>query len=354
MSIKRTSILLGKELTQGYKSFFFGWAVLGPIAISLVFSLLFGMFFSEQPKLGVYDEGNSQMIVLLEEAESLNIKHFDSGSELKQATENGSVDMGILLPSNYDASILSGQAVDISAYVWGESLAKNRLVIPAAIADATRQIAGQEVPVNIESIPLGDEEAVPWSDRILPFIVLIAIVMGGMIVPASSLIEEKQKKTLYALIISPASITDVFVSKGIMGVILSMVMGTIILVMNQVFGTNPLLLLGIMLMGAILASMTGLLMGVFLKDLNSLTALFKMIGLLLYAPALIYLFPGIPQWIGRLFPTYYLVDPLMAVSQRGEGWSDIALNVFILIGFLVAMAFILRYFMYRKVQYAPA
>mgnify|MGYP001180905227 CR=1 FL=1 len=354
MSVKRTGVLLGKELTQGYKSFFFGWAVLGPIAISLVFSLLFGTIFSEQPKLGVYDEGSSQVVVLLEEANSVNVKHFDSGSELKQATENGSVDMGVLLPAGFDASVVNGEAVEISAYVWGESLAKNRMIIPAAIADAARQVAGQEVPVTIESVPLGDEEAVPWSDRILPFIVLLALVMGGMIVPASSLIEEKQKKTLYALIVSPASITDVFVSKGIMGVILSMVMGIIILVMNQVFGANPLLLLGIMFLGALMASMVGLLMGTFLKDLNALTAIFKMVGLLLYAPAFIYLFPEIPQWIGRIFPTYYLVDPLMAISQRGEGWSDIALNVFILIGLLIILAVILRYFMYKKVQYAPA
>jgi ABC-2 type transport system permease protein len=354
MSVKRMGILLGKEFRQGYKSFFFGWAVIGPIVISLVFSLLFGTLLSEQPKLGVYDEGSSQIAVLLEEANSVNIKQFDSNNELKQAAENGSVDMGILIPAGFDISVISSEAVEISAYIWGESLAKNRVVIPAAITDATRQIAGQEIPVTIESVPLGDEETVPWSDRILPFIVLMAIVMGGMIIPASSLIEEKQKKTINAVIVSPASITDVFVSKGIMGIILSMVMGTIILVMNQVFGANPALLVGIIFLGALMASMIGLLLGSFLKDLNSLTAVFKMIGLLLYAPAFIYLFPEIPQWIGRIFPTYYLVDPLMAVSQRGEGWSDIALNVFILIGLLIILAAVLRYFMYKKVQYAPS
>lgn len=352
MSIKRTGILLGKEFTQGYKNFYFGFAIIGPIIISLVFSLVFGTFFSEQPKLGVYDEGNSQVVALMEEANSVNIKHFNSGSELKQATENGSVDMGILLPASFDASVMSGEAVEISAYVWGESLAKNRVVIPAAIADATRQIAGQEVPVTIESVPLGDEEAVPWSDRILPFIVLYAIIIGGTMVPSSSLIEEKQKKTINAVIVSPASITDVFVSKGIMGVILSMVMGTIILVMNQVFGTNPLLLLGVLFLGALMASMIGLLLGTFLKDFNSLTAAMKGLGILLIGPVVIYLFPGIPQWIGKIFPTYYLVDPLVAISQRGEGWSDISLNVFILIGMLVILAFTVRYFMYKKVQYA--
>ena len=166
--------------------------------------------------------------------------------------------------------------------------------------------------------------------------------------------QEKQKKTINAVIVSPASITDIFVSKGIMGIVLSMIMGIIILAMNQVFGANPLLLVGIIFLGALMASMIGLLLGTFLKDLNSLTAVFKMIGLLLYAPAFVYLFPEIPQWIGRIFPTYYLVDPLMAVSQRGEGWSDIALNIFILIGLLIILAFVLRYFMYKKVQYASS
>lgn len=354
MSIKRTGILLGKEFSQGYKNFYFAFAIIGPIIISLVFSLVFGTFFSEQPKLGVYDEGSSQMAALMEEANSANIRHFESVGELKQATENGSVDMGILLPAGFDASVMSGETVEINAYVWGESLAKNRVVIPAAIADATRQIAGQEVPVKIESVPLGDEEAVPWSDRILPFIVLYAIVIGGLVVPSSSLIEEKQKKTINAVIVSPASITDVFVSKGIMGVILSMVMGTIILVMNQVFGANPLLLIGVIFLGALMASLIGLLVGTFANNLNSLTAAMKGLGFLLLAPVFIYLFPEIPQWIGKIFPTYYLVDPLMAITQRGEGWSDIALNVFILIGLLVILAVILRYFMYKKVQYAPS
>ena len=354
MSIKRTSILLGKEFSQGYKNFYFGFAIIGPIAIALFFSLIFGTLFSDQAKLGVYDDGNSQLVALIEEANSVNIKQFDSGSELKQATENGSVDMGILLPASFDSSVMSGEAVEINAYVWGESLAKNRAVIPAAISDAARQIAGQEVPVTIEPVPLGDEEAVPWSDRILPFIVLYTIIIGGMMVPSSSLIEEKQKKTLNAVIVSPASITDVFLSKGTMGVILSMVMATIILVINQVFGTNPLLLLGILFLGALMASMVGLLLGPFLKDLNSLMAAMKMLGILIIAPGFIYLFPDIPQWIGRIFPTYYVIDPLVAISLRGEGWSDISLNIFILIGILIIMAIVLRYFMYKKVQYAPA
>ncbi|GAI80684.1 unnamed protein product, partial [marine sediment metagenome] len=57
MSLKRTGILLGKELWQGPKNFLFVWVIVMPIIISLVFSLIFGTLFNEKPKLGVVDEG---------------------------------------------------------------------------------------------------------------------------------------------------------------------------------------------------------------------------------------------------------------------------------------------------------
>jgi ABC-2 type transport system permease protein len=85
-------------------------------------------------------------------------------------------------------------------------------------------------------------------------------------------------------------------------------------------------------MGAIMAAEVGLICGALLKDVSTLFAVWKTGGILLFGPAIIYMFPQIPQWIGRMFPTYYLLQPIVDISQRGGDWSDIALNVFILIG----------------------
>ena len=65
MSLRRVGILLGKELLQGHKNFIFVWAVVAPIVISLVFSLLFGTWLSDKPKLGVVDEGSSQLMTMI-------------------------------------------------------------------------------------------------------------------------------------------------------------------------------------------------------------------------------------------------------------------------------------------------
>jgi len=332
MSLKRVGILLGKELWQGPKNFIFVWAIVMPVIIWLVVSLIFGTLFNEKPKLGVVDEGSSQLVAMTEQLTSVITKEYDSVSEIKQAVESGAVDVGMVLPADFDSSVMQGEEAELVTYIWGESLAKNRTILGVTIANLVREVAGQEAPVEIEAITLGDEVSIPWSDRLLPLVVLMAVFLGGLFLPAASVIDEKEKKTLEALVITPASVGDVFIAKGLMGIILSLFMGVVILVLNQAFGTEPALLVLALALGAIMAAEVGLLCGALMKDITTLFAVWKLGGILLFGPAIIYMFPQIPQWIGRLFPTYYLLQPIVAISQGGGGWSDIATNVFILAG----------------------
>jgi ABC-2 type transport system permease protein len=52
---------------------------------------------------------------------------------------------------------------------------------------------------------------------------------------------------------------------------------------------------------------------------------------------MIYLFPDIPQWIGYIFPTYYIVRPIIEVSQNGAGFGEIVLDVSIALALTVAL-----------------
>ena len=236
MSLRRVGILLSKEFRHGSKSFIFIIAIVMPLVLSLVLSLVFGNLLSEKPRLGISDEGVSQITSLVIESDSIIGREYDSPDMLRKAVEDGAVDMGIVLPPDFDNLVIQGQMTEITAYVWGESLAKHRIVLGATIANMIRDIAGQEVPVEIATTTLGDAESIPWDDRILPIIVLMAIVFGGIMVPATSLVDEKQKRTLSALAITPASLGEIFLSKGLVGVIISTIMGILILVLNQAFG----------------------------------------------------------------------------------------------------------------------
>jgi len=352
MSLKRTGILLGKELWQGPKNFLFVWVIVMPIIISLMFSLIFGTLFNEKPKLGVVDEGSSQLVTMAEQLTSVVTKEYGNVSEIKQAVESGAVDIGMVIPADFDSSVMQGKGAELVTYIWGESLAKNRTILGVTIANLVRELAGQEAPIEIEAITLGDEVSIPWSDRLLPLVVLMAVFLGGLFLPAASVIDEKEKKTLEALVVTPASVGDIFIAKGLMGVILSLFMGVVILVLNQAFGTEPALLILVLALGAIMAAEIGLICGALLKDITTLFAIWKAGGILLFGPAIIYMFPQIPQWIGKLFPTYYFLQPIIAISQGGSGWSDIATNVFILVGLDLLLIAVVVFAVSRTKQFA--
>ena len=352
MSLKRVGILLVKEFWQGPKNFIFVYALVMPIVISLVFSLVFGTLFTEKPKLGVVDEGNSQLVTMVEQLPSVISKEYSSVAEIKQAVEGGAVDVGMVLPADFDSSVMQGEETELTTYIWGESLAKNRTILGAVITNLVRELAGQEAPVEIEAITLGDEVSIPWSDRLLPLVVIMAVILGGLFLPATSVINEKEKKTLEALVVTPTSIGDVFVAKGLLGFILSLFMGVVILVLNQAFGTEPALLVLVLALGAIMAAEIGLLCGALIKDITTLFAIGKAGGILLFGPAIIYMFPQIPQWIGKLFPTYYLLQPIIEISQRGGGWSNIATNVLILVGLDLLLIGVVVFVLRRTRQFA--
>ncbi|RKX77541.1 MAG: ABC transporter permease [Spirochaetes bacterium] len=347
MSLKLTGVLLGKELFTGPKNFIFVWVILAPVAISFVISLIFGTLFTEQPRLGIVDEGGSQLTVIVSKSVAVNMREYSSVDGLKRAVKSGSVDMGVVLPEGFDDSVKKGEKTSISALIWGESSSRNRTILSVTIINLVREIAGQEPPVEVRSITLGDEVTIPWNERLLPLIVIMAVFLGGIFLPATSIIGEKEKGTLTALLVTPATPEDVFLAKGIVGIVLSLISGVVILLLNRAFGTRPLLLLMVLALGAVMAAELGLLMGVVLKDITTLFAVWKLGGILLFGPAFIYMFPGIPQWVGKLFPTYYIVQPIVEISQYGAGWETIATSVYILIAIDLLMIGLVAMFLKR-------
>lgn len=342
MSARRVAILLKRELLQGPKSFIFLWAIVLPVLMSLVLTLVFGTLFSDQPQVGIADEGRSGLVGLARESQAIDLKEYGSAADLEHAVTIGAVDYGIVLPEGFDALVTAGQPVEVTAYIWGESLAKQRVIAQATLMDLVRELSGREAPVEVTINTIGEETSVPWSDRLLPLVVLMAVFIGGMFLPATSLVTEKQHHTLEALTVTPTTMPEVFLAKGLVGFIISLAMGLIILAMNRAFGSQPGLLAGMLALGAIMAAGLGLILGSFARDMSSMFAVFKAGGILLFAPAFLYLFPEIPQWIAQVFPTYYLVEPVVRISQEGAGWSEVAVHVFALMAIdvlLVAVVF---------------
>jgi ABC-2 type transport system permease protein len=340
MNVRRVGVLIRKEFVYGSKSFFLIFAVVGPIAVTLLLNLIFGSIFESKPGLGIVDGGSSIIVESLKDMESIDLVEFVSEMELKSAVENGARDVGIVLPEGFDSMIRAGESTTLTAYIWGESLLKDRAVAASAVIHQIRKMSGRRAPVDIVSVTLGDEKGIPWKDRFLPIVVLMAIFISGFAVPSTSLVDEKERRTIGAVLTTPATQGEVFVSKGIMGITLSISMGIVTLILNHAFNTQLGLLVLILLLGAIMASCLGLIIGAFVDSMASMYTVIKMLGIILYGPGIVSMFPKIPQWLGKIFPTYYIVNPIMQIAREGGSWSKIHVDVIVLIGIIAALVVI--------------
>ena len=48
-------------------------------------------------------------------------------------------------------------------------------------------------------------------------------------------------------------------------------------------------------------------------------------------------FPRYSEWIGRIFPTYHMIEPIMDIGQRDATWFQVAMDIYNLIGLIVLL-----------------
>ncbi len=224
-----------------------------------------------------------------------------------------------MLPAGFDEAVRTGTQPPLQLFVGGESLASTRVVLSAIILDLIRHLAGAPAPIAVEVTTIGVEEATPVLTRLVPMLVLFVVLVAGGFVPALSLVEEKEKRTLAALLVTPARMVDVLIGKGILGFLLAMATGTVTLILNGVLGAHPIALILVLALATLMAVEVGLLLGAWARDSTTLFAVWKSGGILLVAPIVSFLWPDFPRWIAQLFPTYYFLAPLYDITARDAG-----------------------------------
>ena len=346
MDIRRIWILMGKEFRLGATSFMSIYVLVMPVILSLLIALVFGDLFAGTPRLGLHDAGGNETLVqALVDHPSIKTGTYSSEAALKGAVGRGTVEVGLSLPAGFADVLASGAAeANLTIYRWGEAGARSLGLLEAVITRALMEgsgIAFDQLPVGVEITQLGKANTTTWSQRLLPLILIMSIVLSGLFIPASSLVDEKQKGTLVALITTPTSLLDVYLAKTLVGVVLSAVMAVVILVLNSSFAGQLSLLFLVIALGGLMSSVLGVILGSVSRDMETFMGIIKVLGLVLYAPGLLELFPRIPAWIGRVFPTYYVMNPLLEISQNAAHFTDIALDLAILVAFIAVLLFVL-------------
>jgi ABC-2 type transport system permease protein len=337
VSLSRVLLVLRKDLQLGPRSPIFLWVLLLPVLITLMLQVTFGNLFDPNPRLGIVDQGASAVTTAVQDLDGIELTLLDDVDELKGKVEANDLDAGMVLQSGFDAALRSGTRPPLEFYVGGQSLASNRIILAVTAVDLVRDVEGSAPSVEVDVVALG-EEALPISTRLVPFIVMYALLVAAVFLPSFSLADERENRTLSALIVTPARLSEVVTAKGILGFLLAGAMALVTLWLNSALTAQPLALIVVLVVAALLLVEIGLIYGTASKDIAGVFALIKGTGFILLAPTIFYIFTGWPQWIAKLFPTYWVINPVYEVTINDAGLSEVWVELAIGVAVIAALA----------------
>ncbi|HAP43499.1 MAG: hypothetical protein A2087_10105 [Spirochaetes bacterium GWD1_61_31] len=337
MNLKRVWYIFRKDLAVGPRSPLLVFMLVLPLVMTLAVQLIFTDFSGSDPRLAVYAAAPSELLVELERLPGIRLTRLDGEGRLLAAVEAHDFDAGLVLPAGFDAQLRAGDKPPLELYFSGESYAVDRMVLAISAIDAIRTVEGSAPPVRVDLINLSVGAPVSLATRLIPVVVFYAFVIAGLFAPASLLVEEKERRTLVALLTTPAKMIEVVLAKGLLGMLLAFALAAMTLAMNRVVVADLGGLAVSMLITSLFWAMLGVLIGLVAKNSEMLFGIVKGSGIVLFGPVVFYLFPSWPQWIAKLFPTFWAVDPLWQLMANDARLVDVLLPLGVVVGMCLLM-----------------
>jgi len=192
---------------------------------------------------------------------------------------------------------------------------------------------------------------VPQRDR-MRSLFAVFILMAETFGLAALLSEEFERRTAWALLVTPVSVKDLFTAKGILGTFLAFSQAVLLLAVVGGLSAHPAIILLSLLLGSVLVTGIAFIMASLGRDFMSVTAWGVPVMVLLVVPAIGVMIPGaLSGWI-KVIPSYYLTDTIYRVSNYGAGWGDVWNNLAILAGINAVIVAVGIRALRRKLQWA--
>jgi ABC-2 type transport system permease protein len=227
---------------------------------------------SEPPNLLVYDAGNSALVAYLENSSSFKIYTYPSEASMKEHLANGDVpELGLVIPSDFDRSLENGDAMGLQGYVMYWVKTSDASALQQTLQEELTQILGQPVSIHMTGNLVYHQ---PKSDGIgvqAGFSIIFIILMFGLTLISHLMLEEKQTRTLEALLVSPASAEQVVIAKALTGIFYCLLGAGVALAMNRDLIVHWWLAALTAVVGSLFTSALGLWIGNKIENRGQLT-----------------------------------------------------------------------------------
>ena len=253
--------------------------------------------FDKDISVVVYDEGSAGLMIdkaTLGDGVTYSFREASSLQEMetKMAYQN----LGLVLPVDFDQTLASGGTPTLSGYIfWADRLKVTEL--EAKYSQAFSEIIGQPVRVAIgENILIPQANADGMQTNVTYLMIYFVFYTALLLIP-HLMLEEKQTKTLDALMVSPASPGQVVLGKALAGLFYLLVIGGLAMALFSLYIVNWALALAAFLGYVLLAIGLGLAVGSFIKSTKQLGLWMVVLILPLVIPPLFYMEPNLKAGI---------------------------------------------------------
>jgi ABC-2 type transport system permease protein len=327
--------LVSKDLSL----FFRKKGILVLTVMGLVFYLLIYFVMpadvNEDLKIGLYAPDVSPVFELAQYQEGVDITIVESEQALQAGVIDGTYIVGISLPADILDKLNSGERPDVNLYFTPDAPEEIREAMQVLVKELAYMQTGQTFNVEISTEILGEDmlgTPVPPRDRLRPLLAVFIIFME-ILGLAHLISEEVERRTAEALLVTPVSVTGLFLAKSVTGIGLAFIQAVLFIAIVGGMNAQPVIVLLALLLGAAMATGISFLISSFARDFMSVLSWSIPALVILIVPTFNIMFPGsITGWI-KAIPSFYLVDTIHRVANFGSGWGDIWTNLLILLGF---------------------
>jgi len=291
----------------------------------------------------------------------LKISNISSSAEIKDMVQKGDIEGGIIIPSNFSESILTGQqgtliivsdqsnpqiSATINAALTGVFDAMGTSIAQQKVAplNATNTLAVVK-PFNVQTqgVVSGNPS---YFDFIAPGIMAMTVMMSVMTGLPVAISQEKEVGTMDGMMVAPINRLSIILGKTLGQTARGLLQGVIIFLLAiGLFGVaiqgSVLLVFAMLLLGVFSFVGLGIVITSFTKDQETaqmlmMTLMFPMMFLSgVFFP--IQQMPWYMQDISRILPLTYASDALRKVMVLGAGVPQISTDLIVLIVFGAVM-----------------
>lgn len=337
-----------------------------PIALSLFFLLVGKLIGGHTTNILVYNPGQSRVVQVVSSAfEPVKITEANSPADVTAAFgpdgahKDSPYDVGLIVPANFESALQTGAHPQVSLYTNGSNNIDQHesALLQAAIINYARQVATPQPPLQLTTAMINPPSTTNVGNLLGTYYgavsLVISFIVGLTLVPGL-LIEEKEKKTLRMLMVTPASFTDVIMGKLLIALGYQLVLSLLALAIQSAFtGQIPLILL-YALLGSCFSLALGLVLGSIFSTASAAGAaggllFFTYIVPAVFAGPLATLLVNNPiVQVVKVLPPYYLADGTYQAMQGHASPGDAALDLGIIVASTLVLVLIAAWLLRRQ------